>query len=322
MKPMKGVILLGVFLLSLVSVLAYTSVIDLGKVPSHSPATLSVELPEDFRSIEVAHYEASNPNQVAKYMGWNGMVKVNDQLVWNVKSSTPNGVFIMDRTIGTVVDATSGINSWVDATRFFKAGKNRVEFYHENQGSMGVKVRVTVVTLEEAKEQQKENWGIGFDVKKSTGGRCSSGSECASGNCKRSACCEAGKDCCNYDGECDSFVCDDRYYYCVDKQGVVQPSKSASSVENTACNGCIWQDGCFPVGKQLSNEGILQYCSTSGWMRVKKEGAACQQYHECASQSCARGVCAASASSSNPLSPEPEQSGWDRFVAWLKIIFG
>ncbi len=316
------------FFLLLPAVLAYTNVIDLGAVPSHSPATLSVELPEDFRSIEIANYEASNSEQVAKYMGWNGIVKVNDNLVWNVKSTTPNGVFIMDRTLGKVVDATSGVGSWLDATNFFKAGKNTIIFYHENKGSIGVKVRVTSVTAEEAKAESKSKWGFGFNVQKPAGGRCDTNTECKSVHCERHICCEEGKECCSSDGECNSFICDDHYYYCVDKQGAVQPSKSLPSVQEVApvdtastCNGCTWQDGCFPVGKQLSNDGLQQYCSSSGWMMVKSEGASCAQYHECASQSCARGICAASDVPSS-TSSKPEQSGWDHFIAWLKNIFG
>ncbi len=323
----KGFIL-ALFFLLIPAVLAYTNVVDLGTVPSRSPATLTVTLPEDFRSIEIAHYEASSPDQIAKYMGWNGMLKVNDNLVWNVKSSTPNGVFIMDRSIGQVVDATSGVGSWLDATNFFRAGKNTISFYHENKGEIGVKVRITSVTAEEAKAESKNRWGFGFDVKKSAGGRCDTNAECASAHCERHVCCEEGKKCCSSDGECPSFVCDDHYYFCVDKQGaavpstITPPSQVSSPSTPAPCNGCIWQEGCFPVGKQLANDGINQYCSSSGWMMVKDEGASCAQYYECSSQSCARGVC--TASSSSPIEPQdqPEQSPWDRFVAWLKSIFG
>ncbi len=329
-------VIVGLFCLLLPTILAYTNVVDLGTVPSHSPATLPVTLPDDFQMVEMAHYEASNPDQVAKYMGWNGYLKVDDNLVWNVKSTTPNEVAVFDRTLGQVVDASSGVGSWLDATKFFKAGTNKVEFYHENQGEIGVKVRITSVTAEEAKQESKSTWGFGFDVKKSAGGRCDTNTECKSAHCERHVCCEAGKKCCSSDGECASFICDDHYYYCVDKQGAVQPSTSAPPSEDASplvdekvgtnpvqtCNGCTWQDGCFPVGKQLQVDNVEKYCSSSGWLTVKFEGEPCAQYYECASQGCAKGVCVVSDGSQAAVSSNSNQSGWDYFIAWLKSIFG
>jgi uncharacterized caspase-like protein len=119
--------------------------IDLGLVHySQAPKTFLVELPDNFSKVEIGVYGKGDdtPNS---YGGWNAWLKVNGKMVWKFKRwNKKEGGVIADYTRGghEVREAT-GRDKYLNATGFFKPGRNQITYYHYNEGpGINVKMRI------------------------------------------------------------------------------------------------------------------------------------------------------------------------------------
>ncbi|MFC1612738.1 hypothetical protein ACFL23_00205 [Patescibacteria group bacterium] len=194
---------------------------DGGVIPaSRAPHIWTVNLPSRFTKVEITHYAKNSSNYVKKYMGKNGYVKVNDKTVWEFSPYSSSNGQVYDASLGKNVTEASGLNKWIDATKFFQAGSNTVKFYHYTTiEAIGVKLRVSVsaetehtpdpsqegndengvedeLKVEEGAEEREEE-----EVKKENGQSCDEQQDCASNNCVESVCRPLGYTWCG-DGEC------------------------------------------------------------------------------------------------------------------------
>jgi len=119
--------------------------VDLGLVHyTQTPKTFSVELPDNFSKVEIGVYGKGDdtPNS---YGGWNAWLKVNGQMVWKFKRwNKKEGGVIADYTRGgQEVREVIGRDRYLNATSFFKPGRNQITYYHYNEGpGLSVKVRI------------------------------------------------------------------------------------------------------------------------------------------------------------------------------------
>lgn len=75
-----------------------------------------------------------------------------------------------------------------------------------------------------------------------------------------------------------------------------------------ACEGCIADGNCFPVGTRMILQNVPKFCSVEKeWVEQKKKGESCSNNYECASNLCVDGKCV-------------EKSLLQLFVEWFMTI--
>ena len=215
------------------------------------PRTWTVEIPGNYEKVETTHYDKPTPDTVKKYMGWNGYAEVSGEKLWKFLSwSSGTGGVIQDYVLDQQVYESTGVGKWVDATEFFQAGANTVQYYHYTEGGgIGLKIRVTTEVRNNGED----------------GDSCSVNSECNSGYCVNSYCrssatycgddvCDTGETCsscpaecglcdgkkCSAQAECESGYCVNNYcrassIYCGDN--VCDTGESCSSCVSD-CGNC------------------------------------------------------------------------------------
>lgn len=213
----------------------------------------TVNLPNNFIKVETAHYDKNTPSSVKKYMGWNGVLKVNGAIVWEFKSWTAaTGGLIFDGSLNQEVKESTGSGGWIDATKFFKAGSNTVYFDHFNEGGgIGLKIKVTAGA-----------------VKKSDGSICSAAGECSGGYCVYSKCRSVAVYC--GDQHCDGAEsCD-----CAD---CVKTDRCAPKEESAA--------------KKPEEQKPAEQKTEEKVASKKKDGESCSANEQCQSNNCLNKIC-------------------------------
>ncbi len=94
---------------------------------------------------------------------------------------------------------------------------------------------------------------------------------------------------------------------------------SASSPSTGECNGCKKDITCLPAGTRIVTDNTPQYCDSSSKQFTQQEpnGASCNSNYECRSNQCTNNACSNS-------DTEIKVSGniMQKFVGWLKKVFG
>ncbi len=117
---------------------------DLGNVTySQAPKTWTINVPENFAKVEVAHYSYGTDEQ-RKYSGWNGSLKVNGKYAWKfVRFDSKLGGIVHDYVKGENVRETTGRGAYLDITSMVTPGENTITYYHFTEGpGIGVKIRI------------------------------------------------------------------------------------------------------------------------------------------------------------------------------------
>ncbi len=101
---------------------------------------------------------------------------------------------------------------------------------------------------------------------------------------------------------------------------LVQSGGSGSSEESSGeCNGCMKDITCLPAGTRIVTDNTPQYCDSSSKQFTQQEpnGASCSSNYECKSNLCSNNAC------TNLVREVREtRSAVQRFVGWLKNVFG
>lgn len=279
----------------LVSSLTFTSdgTKDGGVVTSNdAPHTWTVNIPDNFAKVEVIHYDAANPETIKKYMGWDGYLSVNENLVWEFLSwASDTGGVIYDYALDEQVYESSGAGLWIDATSFFNAGSNIVEFYHFTGGD-GIGLKIKVTTGEDGEEVP-------------AGTPCTDDSDCTGGdNCNNGICCMSGAVCCNTVSDCpSSYSKCGPYNYCLLANGQSCEGSNvgcatgwcfgtaSSPNKNKICcdygSSCCYSDSDCGAG-YVCNVTAYSCRYVGGHIQT---GGSCDYDSQCASGNCVNNVC-------------------------------
>jgi hypothetical protein len=119
--------------------------VDLGRLHySDAPKTWHVDIPEDATRVEIAMYD-KDINQVNRYGGWNGYLKLNGSFLWKMEGLNSEKIaLISDYVQGQSVLETTGRKKWLDISSLVKKGKNSITYFHYTGGDgIGVVLRIT-----------------------------------------------------------------------------------------------------------------------------------------------------------------------------------